>query len=277
MEKFLIATDLDGTILPTGGQIDPRDVDTLARLRRMGHVTAIATGRLHHAVERVIPPGFPVDYIIYSMGNGVLSRTGRAGGYSHLLTKSDVSVIAACTEQFGVGCMIHLGPGQSQQFYYNRRGRELSDFDARIRNHFFEATPFSHHAEVPENAAQALIIVESEGHYSAIKRFIEERAPLQVNRSTSPIDGESIWVEIFSSGVDKSLGMKWIMEREGIAREHTAAVGNDYNDIAMLEFAARPFVVAGAPQSLTGRFPVVADVHSAGFSEAMRDLFGDIL
>jgi hydroxymethylpyrimidine pyrophosphatase-like HAD family hydrolase len=46
-------------------------------------------------------------------------------------------------------------------------------------------------------------------------------------------------------------------------------VGNDYNDLDLLEWAGSSFVVANAPPDLTDRFPTVASNDDCGVAEAI--------
>jgi len=47
------------------------------------------------------------------------------------------------------------------------------------------------------------------------------------------------------------------------------AVGNDYNDLDLLRWAAKSFVVNNAPGELLARFPAVRSGDESDFSEAV--------
>ena len=50
----------------------------------------------------------------------------------------------------------------------------------------------------------------------------------------------------------------------------TLSIGNDYNDLDLLEWAASSFVVENAPDDLKDRFPVVASHNESGVAEAVQ-------
>jgi hydroxymethylpyrimidine pyrophosphatase-like HAD family hydrolase len=52
------------------------------------------------------------------------------------------------------------------------------------------------------------------------------------------------------------------------------AVGNDYNDLELLDWAEHAFVVGNAPAELRARYATVASNDDAGFSEAVRIALG---
>ena len=95
---------------------------------------------------------------------------------------------------------------------------------------------------------------------------------MHVVRTTSPLDHASTWIELFPIGVSKAHAADWIRTRHGIGRTRTIAVGNDYNDLDMLEWADRACVVSNAPVSMRARFEVVRSNDEGGFTDAVRPL-----
>jgi hydroxymethylpyrimidine pyrophosphatase-like HAD family hydrolase len=93
---------------------------------------------------------------------------------------------------------------------------------------------------------------------------------LTIIQTTSPLDGHSTWIEVFPKGVSKSRTAGWLAGRLAIPREQAVSVGNDYNDLDLLEWAGTAFVTANSPDELKQRFPVVASNNDAGVSEAIE-------
>ena len=92
---------------------------------------------------------------------------------------------------------------------------------------------------------------------------------LSIIRATSPFDHASTWVEIFPAGVSKATTGRWLCEFLGVPLDKTMAIGNDYNDLDLLEMSPHPYVVANAPDELTGRFTTVADNDHDGVAMAL--------
>jgi hypothetical protein len=89
-----------------------------------------------------------------------------------------------------------------------------------------------------------------------------------VIRTTSPLDGRSTWIEIFPTTVSKSLTAAWLADTLGIDQQKVASVGNDYNDIDLLEWTPNSYVVNNAPSDLKNRFTCVASNNDGGVAEA---------
>lgn len=92
----------------------------------------------------------------------------------------------------------------------------------------------------------------------------------QVIRTTSPLDGASTWIEIFPRGVNKAAAASWLWRAARESALARVAVGNDYNDLDLLDWAEHAFVVGNAPAELRARYATVATNDQAGFSEAVR-------
>ena len=89
-----------------------------------------------------------------------------------------------------------------------------------------------------------------------------------VLRTTSPLDGESMWIEIFPEGVSKRSGVEWIATEFGLNSGDVAAVGNDYNDHDLLEWAGSAFVVEDSPEHFRTLFRKVSSANEGGVAEA---------
>jgi hypothetical protein len=76
-------------------------------------------------------------------------------------------------------------------------------------------------------------------------------------------------VEIFPAGVSKGNAAEWIALKEGLGRSNALALGNDYNDLDLLEWASGRYVVANAPASLRERYPSVGHHEESAFTDAV--------
>jgi hydroxymethylpyrimidine pyrophosphatase-like HAD family hydrolase len=62
----------------------------------------------------------------------------------------------------------------------------------------------------------------------------------------------------------------WLTAEFDIDPGQTLSIGNDYNDLDLLEWTASSFVVENAPDDLKERFPVVASHNEGGVAEAIQ-------
>lgn len=268
-ETSLVVTDLDGTLLDSASRLSGVNRGTLETLGRNCTVRAVATGRSLYSARRVMHQDFPVDYLAFSSGAGIVTwpdgRLLRASAMSPDLVSRLVGRLRGLDLDF----MIQHAAPDSHRFHFVRSSRRNADFERRIERYRRFARPL--HDGVPvEVRVSQFVAVEPPGTDSHRELLAREFEDAHVVRTTSPLDQASTWLELFPDGVSKAHASDWIRERHAIDAARTAAVGNDYNDLDMLEWAAQAFVVSNAPPTMRGRFTVVGTNDDNGFAEAVH-------
>jgi hydroxymethylpyrimidine pyrophosphatase-like HAD family hydrolase len=86
-----------------------------------------------------------------------------------------------------------------------------------------------------------------------------------------------MWIEVFPAGVSKGSAASWLEDRLGIRRHLTAAVGNDYNDGDLLDWAHTSYVVANAPEGFSPGSKVVATNDEGGVAMAVEHWLGTVV
>lgn len=265
--KTLLATDLDGTLLNAERQAGEEDLATLRGLAAAGVCRAVVTGCSLHSTRRVLPADFPIDYLVFSSGAGILDwRSGELLAARSLPAK-EVDRAARILREQNANFMVHDPVPHNHRFLHHESRPEDTDYRRRrdFEPHF--ARPLGPDDSLGE-AAQLLAVLPPD-----LERFAtlsQALAGFQVIRTTSPLDGRSIWLEIFPREASKAQGCAWLVEHLGLAGEGTHCLGNDYNDLDMLEWGVRAAVVANAPEELRARFPVTVSHNHNPLTAACR-------
>lgn len=265
--RGLLVTDLDGTLL--GGDRRLRDCDraALARLGREGCRRAIATGRHLHSFGLVEHERFPVDYVVFSSGAGIFDVLNRRLLRSRALTGSQTASAVSVLDALDLDYMVHAPIPDNHHFRYRWSGRPNADFDRRMDRYRAFATPLDGEAGP---SAQLVAVVPPDRSELSAEHVATLLPDLTVIRATSPMDHRSTWIEVYPREVSKSQAAAWLAARHGIRRGDVCAVGNDYNDLDLLEWAGASYVVANAPPELRARHDVVAAGGHCGVAEAIR-------
>ena len=281
--KRLFVTDLDGTLLNDHQQIVQQDLATLARMRQMGVSVALATGRSDYSFAKLLENltavpggGLPADHVIFSTGAGIMDFPGRRLLKSFSLRPEDVRFIAQVLDSLTLDYMIHEPVPDTRSFLYClRNNRNNPDFHRRLQLYNSHAAPLSPATlAATHGATQVLCIAPAESGHRIAHQLAASLSQFSVIKATSPLDGKSIWIEIFAPTVSKSQAVKWLAGEIGVPREQVCAVGNDYNDEDLLHWAGQSFAVANSPESILARFPAVASNNEAGVSEAATRWLG---
>ncbi len=266
--RGLFITDFDGTLLRSDRTVARVDLDALETLGRRAVVRVIATGRSLYSFNTAVARILPVDFIIFSMGAGVLQypadRLVRAVSLEPPEAMQATTVLQRC----GLDFMVHRPIPHNHWFRYHRSTADNPDFERRLSRYRRFATPFMETTDDFDSASQLLAVVPRRDSRNVLEKVRDLLPEFNVVQTTSPLDGESTWIEIFPATVSKSLTAAWLAEKLGIAKEGTVAVGNDYNDLDLLEWAAESYVVDNAPADLKTRFAGVASNDHGGVAAA---------
>jgi hydroxymethylpyrimidine pyrophosphatase-like HAD family hydrolase len=252
----LLVCDLDGTLLMQGKHFVSADVQTLHELGTRGVVRAVATGRALATAHKVLPSQFPIDYLIFSSGAGILDWRSQALLASRSLQPDETWRAAQALIRHGVDYMLHAPIPEQHIVQIHRTGKPNDDFDRRLSRYAAEGRVLDQNdSRVP--ASQLLGISPLGDPIEPFETLRRELPDLSVIRATSPLDGHSMWIEVFAPAVSKSRAAAWIARAHGIDSRHAWAIGNDYNDWDLLRWAGRAAVVEHAPASMRAEFPSV--------------------
>jgi Cof subfamily protein (haloacid dehalogenase superfamily) len=255
----LIAIDVDGTLLPTGSQIiSARNAKALKTAQEAGITVAIATGRRPaYTVPLLEGLGLRADTPLIASNGAVLSTLG--GG-----------VIDRChmSSRVARGLCGVLRPFGTVVFTFDRPGRGelvLEDVDlahGRIamwvetnRNAIEIVKPLElalpdndHAGDDPIQGMAAGTIYEMKEAEKALKAS-EWAGECEAVRTEYPARDISI-LDLLPPGVSKGWALERLAARLGVDRKETMAIGDNWNDATMLEWAGQGIVMANAAQEL---------------------------
>ncbi len=265
----MVITDLDGTLLNPSQKVSHRDYQTLELLGRYKIHRVIATGRSYFSALKVLPPNFPIDYLIFSTGAGIQKWDSKQNIYTRYLQSDEVASISRLLIDHQIDFMILDPVPASHRFCYFRTKRKNPDFDTRLllyKPHIYSMDVIN---DGYRPACQILAIIpEGFRKYNEIKNMLVD---YKVIRTTSPLDGETTWVEIFPRDVSKGHAADWLCQYLSCPVNSVIAIGNDYNDLDLLNWANHSFVVANAPPDLKEKYFVTDKNTKDGFSKAIMN------
>lgn len=268
----MFITDLDGTLFRSDHTLSQKDMDTLEALGRSNVVRVLATGRSIFSLERSVAVTLPIDYLVFSTGLGVARYPSPRTQFlkSESLSAEDTRIIASRLTDLDLDYMVQDPVPDNHAFSYRYRGNGNSDFKTRLD--FYQGYCRVLDTPIKElGPSSQFITMVPKGHAPDIMDLFRKAfTGYNVIQTTSPFDGQTLWVEIFPKHVSKSHGVEWLARELDIDRGMIAAVGNDYNDEDLLDWAGHGFVVANGPEDLKSRFELVATNNENGVSEAAR-------
>ena len=262
----IVATDVDGTLFRSDRTVSDADLDTLRKLHSDGICTVLATGRSIWSFTNLAGTDFPVDYLVFSCGAGVMDWKEKRVIYKTGIDTAGIKKIKTYLDSLNADYCIHDEIPNNHCFFPYRSGKVNPDFEKRIATYL----PFEKKVDDIKTATQILAIFPGADHQQLIANADKALSDFRVIRSTSPVDNASLWMEIFQKGVSKAAGIACISKQFDIQRKNIMAVGNDYNDIDMLDWAGQGFVTANSPDELKKKYSNVSSNNEDGFTKAVE-------
>jgi len=270
----IVVTDLDGTLLPSMGEVSSRNYKCLEDLKESNITRVIATGRTLYSAMAVLPDDFPIDYLIFSSGAGIMNWENKQLIYSQQIDAKEVQELSQVLIDHKTDFMILDPIPLNHQFWYYQGGNKNSDFDRRLNLYKQFATPVGKIEDTRRDACQLLAILPNkEDWFEELKNKFDD---IKIIRATSPLDHESIWMEIFPLHISKGHGCEWLCKKLGLKAENSFVIGNDYNDIDLLEWGKHSYVVDNAPKELKDKYKTTENVIRDGFAIAVEETLNSV-
>lgn len=261
-----IITDLDGTILPKGEKISAGTLHAFEKARRHGAVRIIATGRNLYAALQVLPPDFPIDYLVFSSGAGILNWKDRQLLFARHLEEEETRNIATALWDYNINFTIQREIPDNHYFYYTNLYPLHEDYKHRLSVYKPFGSPIASPEEIHGKATQFVLILDAR-QLRLMEEVRTDLAEYSVVRSTSPIDNRAVWLEIFAPDINKGTTCRRLLKQLDIVPADCAGIGNDYNDVDFLDLCGKAFLVENAPLRLKPYYKSVASDRNNGFAE----------
>ena len=264
-----VFTDLDGTLLGSDQRLSSANHDVLEMLGQHGILRVVVTGRSLFSCRRVLNRSFPIDILVTSTGAGIFSYPDFELLFDQALTKTEVSESIEVLNALKLDFMVHDPVPDNHRFCWYQHTTHNSDFAHRLTLYQGHHRPIEKLAKFDRISTQLVAVSLPGDNGSALPYLKQKLSGLTVIRTTSPLDHQSTWYEIFPSDVSKSSAAAWVCRKFNLNPNEVFAIGNDYNDLDLLRWCNRSRVVANAPAELTSEFEIVASHDDDGFAQAI--------
>lgn len=267
--NFIVAFDLDGTLLNSDRKVSEQDLHTLKELGNKNKLRVVATGRNFFSVNRVLPSNFPVDFVVFSSGAGIMNWKTKEIIYALSITQTDIKKVISTIMPYKLNFTVNMAiPNNHHMLLYSNHPE--SDDLIAYTSFYKDFLKELNLNNIPEKATQIIALLNSHKHL--FNEFKSALSPLKCILTTSPINHTSMWLEVFHPETSKGNGLKWLSNYLGIKKPHYFAIGNDYNDLDMLQLAQDSFVVANAPKELKLKYRITKSNNESGFSHAINSI-----
>lgn len=275
-ELALIAVDIDGTLLDSHGRLPGRNIAALARASAAGIEVVLATGRRFDFARPIFEQltahlSGPLTLIL---SNGALVK--RHDGETlvrHLLPRAIACEVLGSVPEHRSTAAVLFDRVREGQIVYER-----VDWDHPVHGRFFDANRVFISEIAPLEAAltEDPIQVMFTGGCTAMRRLFDRLrlrsgAPYAV-ALTEYAHRDFSLVDIIREGCSKGAALREWAAARAIDPGAVMAIGDNLNDLQMLEFAGHPVLMGNAVPELKARgWAVTSTNDEAGVARAIEE------
>lgn len=235
MEKYLIALDMDGTLLNRHGKVSKRTIEVLNSLIRKGHYIVPASGRAFTILPKEILELQGIQFAVLENGAIVWDWKNQCAIKQERLPQGFVAAILEEIERQTASGYYAEVIVNGKVYADERIQKELEqskimgNFAKYMRQNHIFLENLSSRIELL-NAAEKLNVYFEDMNLGEAVREKWKKEP-QLNVTTS-VSGNA---EFTAAGISKGHGILTLQQHLGIPKEHCIAIGDDENDLEMFE------------------------------------------
>jgi Cof subfamily protein (haloacid dehalogenase superfamily) len=266
----LIGIDVDGTLLDSRGQIPQANIDAIHEAVRAGVHVALVTGRSYPFARPIAEP-LPASVTLI-VSNGAVERGMDGSRFARrLLDRGIARTVLESTRPFRHAAALVFDRDEDRQVMF-----ETMDWEHPGRKGYWSRNQSLIAQSVPLEDAlvEDPIQVMFNGSVAPMRTLVDalraEAGAFAVSLTEYEHRDFSL-IDITSPAATKGRALAWRAEQLGVSRGEVMAVGDNYNDLEMLEFAGLPVVMANCVSGLKERgWAITGDNESAGLAAAIR-------
>jgi hypothetical protein len=246
---------MDGTLLPTFAQkLSPRVLASIHAAHDAGITIAVATGRRYaYTVPILHQLGLPDDMPLITSNGAVLRTLSGQLIHSEYMPSTIASQLCGLLRPFGAVVFTFDRPGRGElvlEDLEQTHGRIALWVEAN-RNAIEVIKPLERAFDHGENPIQGMVT----GHIDQMRaaELALKASPLADACGCActeyPSRDLSI-LDLLPKGINKATALERLAQRLGVDRKETMAIGDNWNDVDMLEWAAQAVVMGNASEGL---------------------------
>ena len=274
----LLATDIDGTLLNPQFQISDGDLNALRRAHATGMEIVLVTGR-RHAFALPIAQQLGFDLWLISSNGAVTRSLGGETFHRDMMPAETCRKLCGAMQGFRGNTVLTFDQETKGAIVLER----LDELGASIRRWLEKNMEFIQFVVPLEGAlvtdpVQAMFCGTMDRMRLALRAL--EAAGMDglvtVLRTEYP-ERDLSMIDVLNAGCSKGHALERWAKHRGYQRDEVMAVGDNHNDVEMLEFAGHPVIMGNACEELRGRgWRLTRGNDACGVASAVEMALGEV-
>lgn len=277
----LLAIDIDGTLLDSRGRVPDAHRDALVDAAARGIEIALVTGRSFH-FSRPIADALPVPLTLIVNNGAMVKDKSGATEMRRLLSRDAARAVLAGTQAYEDSvALVFDRPADGAGSDERQIVFERMDWTHPNRRGYYEKNK-AYIARAPASLAEMLsedpVQVMFNGAVAPMRALVADLRllPIAERFSVAVTEYEHrdfTLVDVNGPGCSKGSTLAGWAAARGLSRDEVMAIGDNLNDVEMLDFAGTAVVMGNATPALKARgWRITGTNDEGGLAEAIRRL-----
>jgi 5-amino-6-(5-phospho-D-ribitylamino)uracil phosphatase len=248
----LIAMDLDGTLLDSRGKLPDENGQAIAEAAARGVAIVIVTGRRFHSARLSAAELCCEVEFIASNGALIKSRSGETQ-YRRLLPVSVARQVLEATPEYRACAGVIFDRPLERQVIFEKidwNGAYVGPYLARHREQVAEVQPLTECLD-GEDPVEILYLSDCASIQRVAQQLAQAPVASEYTLAMTEYQARNLsMLDVLQCGVSKGTALAEWASRRGIAPAEIMAIGDNWNDREMLQYAGLPVVMGNSVAAL---------------------------
>lgn len=265
----LVATDLDGTYMTSWDDTVQANIDAIQACKEQGVRVCACTGRMWSECKRIVTQHGFDPLLVTSNGASVIDSRTQAFAYTNHLTADALRAILQVGTEAGAGAIVFC----STQIHGYRPTTQHLDLRMRALDNgpaldWYRVNAYDDLDEMVQASSHAAekVVLEFDSYdaMAQMPRRLHAAADVELTTSHGHI------IEVLNRGATKATALAAIAEHYQLQPENVLALGDNVNDLSMLQWAGMGVAMGNAKDEVKQRADAVTARHDeGGFAKAI--------
>lgn len=266
MKYKLIVSDIDGTLICNKKEVSEKTKELVGRFKKMGGSFTIATGRMEAAIQPIISElNIDIPVIVYN-GSAVVNTITNEIIYESKLDYDLARIALKTCKNHDLDAILYL----DRKAYIDKMTPSIAKHVDKEKVGCIEVGDLYEFLKVAPT--KILFIGKEKGFdpfISHLKRIIEV--------SLNFICSERNYLELLPADASKGRALQILADKLDISIEEIIAIGDERNDISMIEAAGLGVAVRNAKDELQKKANFITSYDcNEGVEEILQKVINDV-
>ncbi len=275
----MIATDIDGTLLDSRQKIPARNLAVLSEANAAGIHVVLVTGR-RYTFALPIAAQLPFDHAVICANGAVIRTRDGVTHFRKLLPRAVAAAVLKATPNWRDYAVLAYDTDPEDPEHLtqvvieslDKRTPQFMVWYERVKQ-YVRFSPLLEALETLHNDPLQVMFSGPLEPLRAVEALLEESAFRHDFQMTKTFyeDKDLGIMDLIHPQCSKGAALAAWAGMQGVGREQVMAVGDNHNDLDMLEFAGLPVVMGNSvPELASNGWYVTLDNNAAGLAAAIE-------